>query len=452
MSAGYRALPAVDALLRHPALAAAEPGERELLLAAARRVLAEARAAIAAGGEPPAAEALAARAAVMAAAERRPRLRPLINASGVVLQTNLGRAPLSGAALTAVAAVAAGYSNLEFDLEAGRRGSRQAALGPLLAAVTGAPAGLAVNNNAAEVLLALAALAAGREVPVSRGQLVEIGGGFRIPDVLAQSGARLVEVGTTNRTYARDYEAAIGPATAAILRVHPSNFVLRGFVHQPAPAELAALAHARGLLLIDDLGSGALLDTAAYGLAHEPTVQESLAAGADLVCFSGDKLLGGPQAGLVAGAAEAVAALARHPLARAVRIDKLSLAALEATLRHYLLGEAEQAVPVWRMLGRPVAELAAQAGQWAARLASAGLAAEAVPGESTVGGGSLPGETLPTTLVALRAPDVEALARRLRAGTPAVVGRIQRDTLLLDPRTVLPGQEEALLAALMEDA
>jgi L-seryl-tRNA(Ser) seleniumtransferase len=381
----------------------------------------------------------------MVRAERTPHLRSVINATGVILQTNLGRAPLSAAALEAMVLAASGYSNLEYDLAQGQRGSRQAGIGALIAAVSGAPAGLAVNNNASAVLLALAGLAAGKDVLVSRSQLVEIGGGFRIPDVLRQSGAHLVEVGTTNRTYARDYEAAITTATAAILRVHPSNFVQSGFIHQPELAELTALARARGVLLLDDLGSGALLDTTTAGLSHEPMVQESVVAGVDIVCFSGDKLVGGPQAGILAGDETLLRTIAGHPLARAVRLDKLSLAALEATLRHYLVGEADEFVPVWRMLRRPAAEIAAQAAHWSERLRAAGLPALVVPGVSTVGGGSLPGETLPTSLVALRTAAVEALAHRLRTGEPAIVGRIQHDCLLLDPRTVAGTEVERLL-------
>jgi L-seryl-tRNA(Ser) seleniumtransferase len=376
-------------------------------------------------------------------------LRPLINASGVILQTNLGRAPLSAAALEAMTLVAAGYSNLEYDLERGARGSRQAGIARLIPAVTGAAAGFAVNNNASAVLLSLAGLAAGKDVLVSRGQLVEIGGGFRIPDVLRQSGAHLVEVGTTNRTYGRDFAAAITPATAAILRVHPSNFVQQGFTHQPDLAELAELAHRHGVLLIDDLGSGALLDTAIAGIAHEPTVQESVAAGADLVCFSGDKLLGGPQSGLLAGRADLLALLAQHPLARAVRLDKLGLAALEATLRHYLLDEATDALPIWRMLLRRPDEIADQAAAWTERLREAGVPARVVAGESTVGGGSLPGETLPTALVQLSPPAVETLARALRTGNPAIIGRIHHEALLLDPRTVAAEEEGALLGRLV---
>ncbi len=373
----------------------------------------------------------------------------MINATGVILQTNLGRAPLSPSAIAAVSAVAAGYTNLEFDLEAGERGSRQAAIGQLLREATGAEAGLAVNNNAAAVLLALAALAAGREVLVSRGQLVEIGGGFRIPDVLAQSGATLIEVGTTNRTYARDYSAAINDNTAAILRVHPSNFVQQGFIYQPEITELVALSHDRGLLFLDDLGSGALLDTSTVGLAHEPTVQESIAAGADVVCFSGDKLLGGPQCGLAVGAGAPILAMTRHPLARAVRIDKLSLAALEATLRQHAMGEAGDELPVWQMLRRQVDDLTLIVTAWQRRLGEAGIANRIIAGESTIGGGSLPGETLPTPLLCLASDDATGLARRLRCRNPAIVSRIHRDTLLFDPRTVLPDEGSALVEGII---
>jgi L-seryl-tRNA(Ser) seleniumtransferase len=343
-----------------------------------------------------------------------------------------------------MAAVSAGYSNLEFDLEEGRRGSRHAHVEPLLCAATGAEAGLVVNNNAAAIFLVLSSFAAGREVIVSRGQAVEIGGGFRIPDVLRQSGAALVEVGTTNRTYVEDYTAAIGERTAAILRVHSSNFRVIGFTHEAEPGELAALAHRHGLLLVDDLGSGCLLDTRAFGLAAEPRVQESLAAGADLVCFSGDKLLGGPQAGLIAGRAPLIAQLKRHPLARALRLDKATIAALNATLLHYVREEAPTEVPVWRMIATPLADLERRARAWAGAL---GASASVQPGESAVGGGSLPGATLPTCLLALASPDPTALAAVLRAQHPPVIARIERDLVLLDPRTVDPEQDNQLVEA-----
>jgi len=319
----------------------------------------------------------------------------------------------------------------------------------LLRRLTGAEAGLVVNNNAGAVFLALSALAAGREVVISRGQLVEIGGGFRIPDVMRQSGARLVEVGTTNRTHLRDFEAAITPDTALLLRVHSSNFKQIGFVSEVSLAEMAALAHRHGIPVLDDLGSGSLLDTTRYGLAAEPTVQASLAAGADLVTFSGDKLLGGPQAGLIVGREALVAQLRHHPLARALRVDKSTLAALQATLLHYLAGEAEREIPVWRMIATPTHVLEARATAWAGRLREAGIPAAVVQTTSTVGGGSLPGEVLPTYALALAHPAVERLAAALRRGRPPVVGRIADDRLLLDPRTVLPETDAALVEALI---
>jgi len=375
-----------------------------------------------------------------------PTLRPVINATGVVVHTNLGRAPLSDAAREAIEAVAWGYSTLEYDLEAGARGSRTVHAERTLVRLTGAEAALAVNNNAGAVLLMLTALAKDRGVVISRGQLVEIGGGFRVPDVMAQSGARLVEVGTTNRTHLRDYEVAIDEETALILRAHASNYRIIGFTSQPTLDELVKLGKKRGLRVADDLGSGALLDTAAFGMAHEPTVQESVSAGADVVAFSGDKLLGGPQAGILVGRREVIDTLKRHPLARAIRPDKLALAGLAATLNHYLRGEALAEVPVWRMIAAPVDELRGRAERWASELK--GLKAEVVDGVSTVGGGSLPGETLPTALLALKFSSPDKVAASLRAGDPPVIARIEEGRLLFDPRTVLAREEEALLAAL----
>ena len=391
-------------------------------------------------------EAIADAAAARAYAALRPSLRPLINATGVIIHTNLGRAPLSDEAIAAMAAVSHGYSNLEFDLAAGERGSRHEHIEGLLRRVTGAEAAIAVNNNASALLLALTALVLpGKdEVVISRGQLVEIGGGFRVPEVMAQSGARLVEVGTTNRTYLRDYEAAIGEATAAVMRVHTSNFRVSGFAESTPLADLARLAHERGLFLIDDLGSGCLLDTRVYGLAPEPTPQESLRAGADLVLFSGDKLLGGPQAGIAVGRRELIERLRRHPLARAVRMDKASIAALNATLLHYAKGEAVAKVPIWRMIATPLAAIDRRARRWARAI---GEGARVVDGRSMVGGGTLPEESLPTRLLSLATPDVDGLARRLRLGDPPVVGRVEHDRLLLDPRTVDPRDDAALLRA-----
>jgi L-seryl-tRNA(Ser) seleniumtransferase len=418
---------------------------RALFVDAARHVIEAARREIATGAPSPSTEALAA--AVISAVETAaaPSLRPVINASGVILQTNLGRAPLSDAALRAMRSIGEGYSNLEYDLGAGERGSRYTHLAGLLCRLTGAEAALAVNNNAAAVYLALSALAAGREVIVSRGQAVEIGGGFRIPDVLRQSGATLVEVGTTNRTYPHDYAAAIGERTALLMRIHTSNFRLVGFVHETPLAELAALGLQRGVPVLDDLGSGTLLPTVPYGLAPEPTVQESVAAGAGLVTFSGDKLLGGPQAGLIVGRAALVEQLKRHPLARALRVDKTTLAGLEATLLAYLRGSALDEIPVWRMIATPSDRLRIRAERLAQQI---GLEqAVAAPCSSAVGGGSLPGETLPSWGVMLTSPRPDELARRLRSGTPPVIGRIVEDRLLLDLRTVLEEQEDTLAQA-----
>ncbi len=373
-------------------------------------------------------------------------LLPVINATGVVIHTNLGRAPLAAEALENVAAVARGYSNLEYDMAAGGRGSRHVHAEEVLQALTGAEAALVVNNNAAAVLLMLTALAQGREVIISRGQLIEIGGGFRIPEVMAQSGARLIEVGTTNRTYVSDYTGAISEATLAFLAVHRSNFTIAGFVHEPSLAELAEAAHAHGLLLLADLGSGTLRDTASFGLAHEITVQECLQAGADLVCFSGDKALGGPQAGIIAGRAALIGQLRRHPLMRALRVGKLTLAALEATLLQYRLGRERQSLPVWRMLATAPAELKERAEAWQAALGQG----EVRPSLSAIGGGSLPGQTLPTWVLALASQSPQSLLARLRAGQPPVVARVDEGAVLLDPRTVLPGQDEALLAVVRE--
>ena len=372
-----------------------------------------------------------------------PALRRVINASGVILHTNLGRAPLSRAAVDAVVAAAAGYTNLELDLETGRRGERSALVAGLLTALFECEAALAVNNNAAAVLLALTTLCKGREVIVSRGQLVEIGGSFRMPDVMRMSGARMVEVGTTNRTRAEDFEEAVTPRTAAVLRVHTSNFRVAGFTESAGIAEMAAVAHTRGLLLIDDLGSGAV-----EAIADEPTIAESLKH-CDIVTFSGDKLMGGPQAGIVLAATEAGAAgvrkMARHPLARAVRIDKLTLAALEATLKQRLSGRDDE-IPVQRMLRVPVEDVRRRAAHWSVKLEDRGVASQLIAGESAVGGGSVPGHGIPTMLVALEGP-ASRLATALRRGDPPVIARIENDACCLDPRTVLRGEDETLIDA-----
>ncbi|HEY3763761.1 MAG TPA: L-seryl-tRNA(Sec) selenium transferase [Gaiellales bacterium] len=426
-----RQLPSVDALLQLAPDLVARHG-RPATLAAIRAALAEARSA----GEPRPAEALLARAVKLL--DRPPSLRPVLNATGVIVHTNLGRAPLAGAALDRVAAVARGYSNLEYDLAAGKRGSRHDHLGGLLAELTGADDGMAVNNNAAAVLLSLAALASGREVVISRGELIEIGDGFRIPDILTQSGARLVEVGTTNRTRLADYEAAIGPDTAAIVRVHQSNFRMVGFTAAPALPELAALAARHDLPLVDDLGSGQLLDLP--DLADEPTARSSIEAGAAVVCFSGDKLLGGPQAGVIVGARAVVERIRRHPLARAMRIDKLSLAALEATLELYRDPQrALRSIPVLAT----AAESPEAVRERAQRLADR-LGGDVVATTARIGGGAVPLLEIPSFACALDGGD--AVAAGLRAADPPVVAVVREGRVLLDCRTLT--DEQCLLITL----
>jgi L-seryl-tRNA(Ser) seleniumtransferase len=418
-----RDLPSVDELARG--------NDDPLAVDAARVVLARAREEIQAGADP---GDLEARLREELSATRSPRLRRALNATGVVVHTNLGRAPLAEAALEHVREVGRGYSNLEYDLSAGTRGSRQDHVAGILRRLTGAEAALVVNNNAAAVLLALAALAEGRDVLVSRGELIEIGDGFRIPDVLARSGARLVEVGTTNRTRAGDYEQAIGPETAVLLRVHQSNFRLVGFTELPSVAELAKIAQRHELPLVDDLGSGALAQ-----VEDEPSVGESLEAGADLVCFSGDKLLGGPQAGIVVGRADLVEKLRRHPLQRAVRADKLTLAALEGTLALYLEPErALQEIPVLRMALESADVVRARAERLAGL--TGGEVEETV---GRIGGGALPLAELPSFACAVE----EALAPALRAGDPPVVGVVRDGRLLLDCRTLSDAEVEEVAAA-----
>ena len=374
-----------------------------------------------------------------------PPLLPVINASGVILHTNLGRAPLSSAALQAMEAVAHGYSNLELELETGKRGSRLLHADTLLQRLTGAEAAMVVNNNSAALLLVLAALANRRRVIISRSQLVEIGGGFRLPDVMKQSGAKLVEVGTTNKVRVTDYEEALEQPAALVLHAHRSNFKLTGFTEEPELKDIVSMAHIHAVPCVDDLGSGALLDTARYGLAHEPTVQESLAAGMDLVCFSGDKLLGGPQAGVIVGKAGLIARIKKHPLARALRADKLCLAALTATLLNYLKDEAEQTIPIWQMIALMPAQLRQTAEGWRQKLGQG----EVIAGKSTIGGGSLPGEDQPTFLLALDVKKPDSFLDKLRQQHPPIIARTENDRILFDPRTVLAEEDGALLVGLM---
>ncbi len=440
-----RALPSVDRLLstESGAQLAADYG-RELTVAAVRETLALARDQHIAGQAVPDEEVLLAQVAAALEAWTAPTLLPVINATGVVIHTNLGRAPLSAAAQRAMQAAADGYSNLEYELEKGRRGSRTVHSEALLRRLTGAEAALVVNNNAAAVLLGLTALARRRRVVIARSQLVEIGGGFRVPDVMRQSNAKLLEVGTTNRVHLRDYEEALEEPVALIMRAHRSNFQIIGFTSEPELAEITAVASAQGVPVLDDLGSGALLDTAAYGLGHEPTVQESLEAGADLVCFSGDKLVGGPQAGIIVGRADLVKKLKKHPLARAIRADKLCLAALSATLTHYLKGQAAAEIPVWRMISADLEALRARAETWAQTLGQG----EVVSGLSTVGGGSLPEETLPTWLLALTVKSPNRFLAKLRRHPARIIARVENDQVVFDPRTVLREQDDILFAAL----
>jgi len=476
----FRKLPAVDKLLSVPEIAAlAAAYGSGPVTEATRAELDAARIAIESGEPAPTEGEWGTRIADSVLAASSSSLRPVINATGVVIHTNLGRTPLSNEAQNTVVRLAQGYSTLEYDLEAGQRGSRHAHPAKLLCQLTGAEDALVVNNNAAAVFLALTALCQGREVIVSRGELVEIGGGFRIPDVLRQSGATLVEVGTTNRTHPHDFAGAIGLRTAALMRIHASNFKQVGFVTKPELSELVEIAReqeparSRGTaeaadasvesepagegrirvcggrpLVIDDLGSGTLLDTAQFGLAPEPMVQSSVQAGADIITFSGDKLLGGPQAGLIVGKAELIGRLRAHPLARALRVDKMTLAALDATLLSYRRGRATAEIPAWRMIAEKGDSVQKRAREFQRQLTAAKIESAVIPGESTIGGGSLPGETLPTSLLALDMRRPDSAAASLRRADPPVICRIQKDQLLFDLRTVLPEQEQALLEIL----
>ncbi|MGD8813618.1 MAG: L-seryl-tRNA(Sec) selenium transferase [Anaerolineales bacterium] len=442
-----RDLPGVERLLQtESAKRMVEDFGRPLTLDVVREQLEVARQVVRQGGKTPTTDEILTQANTKLEAWLAPSLQTVINATGVIIHTNLGRAPLSEAARRAMLDAAEHYGTLEYDLPRGRRGKRDVHCEGLLQKLTGVEAGLVVNNNAAAVLLALTGLARRKQVVVSRSQLIEIGGGFRIPDVMKQSSAKLVEVGTTNRTHLSDYEAAMGERTALILRAHHSNFRLVGFTAEPSLKELADLGHKHGIPVLDDLGSGALLDTECFGLGHEPTVQESLDAGASLVAFSGDKLLGGPQAGILLGEKRFIDRLRKHPLARAVRPDKLCLAALSATLLHYLKDEATDAIPIWRMIAASPESLHQRASDWSNQLGQG----EVIEARSTVGGGSLPEETLPTWVLAFTVSKPNSLAARLRKAQPAIIVRVAEEKVMLDPRTVLPDQDASLLNALQQ--
>ena len=455
-----RSLPSVGSLLESKEMSELQSlAPRSVLVAAARQAIAAARSAIRRGGrgrgEGPGRETILRDAARRVEEAVRPAFRPVINATGIVLHTNLGRAPLAEEAVSAVAEAARSYTNLELDLGSGSRGSRMAHLEPLVAELLGAEAALVVNNNAAAMLLALNTFSLGKEAIVSRGQLIEIGGSFRIPEILERAGARLREVGTTNKTRLRDYERAIGPETGMLLRVHPSNFAMVGFTEQVTREELAALSRKRRLPLLEDIGSGALIDFTRWGLPAEPIAREALAEGVPLVCFSGDKLLGGPQAGILAGRKSLVAVLKANPMARALRVDKLTLAALEATLRLYRDPEKlAGSLPTLRMLAEPAESVRARAKR-VLRAIGADRAshhrAEVVACTTEVGGGAMPLARVPSYALALRPArgKVEDLARSLRTGPDPVIGRIESGRLLLDLRTVSRGEVPKLAASLV---
>ncbi len=452
LEAKFRQLPSVDHLLLEKHIRKlCEAFPREMVVDLIRQKLVEIRQSISQNGlATPSDEEISNSVVTEALSLGSLSLRPVVNATGIILHTNLGRSPLSPEAIEAMEIASQGYCNLEFDLDGGKRGSRQVHVEQLLCHLTHAEAALVVNNNASGMLLALSALASGREIIVSRGQAVEIGGGFRIPDVMHQSGVSLVEVGTTNRTYLSDYEQAITPRTAALLRVHSSNFRIIGFTHSVSLRELVELGKQHDLPVLDDIGSGCFIDTTRFGLDPEPQVQDSISAGAALVFFSGDKLLGGPQAGIIVGRKELVEKLKGHPLARAMRIDKIRLAGLAATLVHYLKGEALDRIPVLRLIATPLSEIEHRAEKWVQYI---GNSATIIQGESLVGGGSLPGSTLPTQLVVIKlGTEAEAreIARRLRQYQPPIIGQVETKSLVLDPRCVFPEEEESVLEAVRD--
>jgi L-seryl-tRNA(Ser) seleniumtransferase len=441
-----RNLPSVDQLLQTPQAAALISSYgRPLTLQALRSILDDIRGDVLshAADSVPSADVIIERITVRLADWTHTTLEPVINATGVILHTNLGRAPMSKSAIAAMTVASMGYSNLEFDLATGKRGSRLTHAESLLQLLTGAEAAVVVNNNAAAVLLVLSALASRKRVIIPRSQLVEIGGGFRIPDVMKQSGAKLVEIGTTNKVHLSDFEEALTD-TAIVMRAHRSNFKIVGFTEEPDLKSVVEVTHQHTAIFVDDLGSGTFIDTAKYGMEHEPMIQESLAAGADIVCFSGDKLLGGPQAGIIIGKKDLLDRIKKHPLARALRADKTRLAALNATLLHYLKDEAEREIPIWCMISMSLEEVQARAESWQRQLNTGRV----IRSESTVGGGSLPGESFASSVLALSIKSPDKFLAKLRAQNPPIIARTENDEVLLDPRTVLPEQESLLLSIL----
>jgi len=441
----FRNIPSVEQLLKN-ATHLIERFGRPLTLDALRLTLDEARARLKLDPQSalPSTDLILTQAESHLAAWTRSSLQPVINATGVILHTNLGRAPLSQSTIQAMTEAALNYSNLEYDLETGKRGARLIHAEPILQKLLGVEAALVVNNNAAAVLLVLSALANKKRVIIPRSQLVEIGGGFRLPDVMKQSGARLVEIGTTNKVRLSDFASALEEPTALVMRAHRSNFKIIGFTEEPELKEIVDVAHKANVNVVDDLGSGALIDTAKYGFAHEPTVQESLAAGVDIVCFSGDKLLGGPQAGIIVGKKELLDKIKKHPLARAVRADKTCLAGVTATLAHYLKDEVEREIPVVKMMSMTLEQVQGRAEAWRAALGQG----EVRKSESTVGGGSLPEESIPTFVLELDVRSPDKFLKNLRETNPPVIARTENDKVLFDPRTVLPSQDQSLVSNL----
>jgi len=446
-----RQIPSVEKILESPELKSdIDKFSHPLVALAVKQAVEVTREKVKEGKEGTSLEGIVQKTKKIIAEQTSPSLKPVINATGVVLHTNLGRAPLDEETLSFIQKISTSYNNLEFDLEEGKRSKRGIFVERFLCLLTSAEAALAVNNNAGAVLLMLTALAKGKEVIVSRGELVQIGGGFRIPEILALSGAKLKEVGTTNQTAMSDYENAITPETALLLRVHQSNFKMTGFVQRPSISELVKLGKKHNVDVVEDLGSGVLLRTEDFELAHEPTAFEALSAGVDLVCFSGDKLLGAPQAGIILGRKRCADILRKHPLHRALRLDKMFLAGLERVLLYYLKGEATKKIPAWQMISTPLEALQRRAETIKDALKKSGIEVTIQKSESAVGGGSLPGETLPTIVISFQTKEIspDTCARLFRENDPPIIGRIENERLVLDLRTVFPHQDEILISAI----